>query len=385
CVNSGGPFGEDDSIVFDSGISNISLDLDLAGTNLNIFRDVSINKGGSRVTINGEGMFRSVLFIYYGAQVKLHNLIVTGGVGGGSAEGRAGGITVSDSTVTLVDSLISGNFGDVAIGGISLDNSTAIITNSEVSNNVGHIGGIALSNSSNAIFRNSTISENKGEALGGITIADSSAIFINSTISNNQALDSEAGGILVSAVGVYDGDVTFYNSTVSDNIAPTLLPTTATKGASVGGFNATILFKNTIVANSVGQPGCDTLTTFEGPSNVVFDGPNLVDDGSCGSDILSNVINEDAKLDKLQLNGGVTRSHALFKSSPAIDAGDNTVCGASRVGNIDQRGVSRPFGTACDLGSYEYLENQVPRGLFPIIPFLLDENSCPNGICNPQS
>ena len=39
---------------------------------------------------------------------------------------------------------------------------------------------------------------------------------------------------------------------------------------------------------------------------------------------------------------------ALLPSSPAIDAGDDSVCPPA-----DQRGVSRPKGLACDIGAFE--------------------------------
>jgi hypothetical protein len=47
-------------------------------------------------------------------------------------------------------------------------------------------------------------------------------------------------------------------------------------------------------------------------------------------------------------NGGPTLTHALLEGSPAIDAGDDSVCPA-----VDQRGIARPQGAACDVGSYE--------------------------------
>jgi hypothetical protein len=47
-------------------------------------------------------------------------------------------------------------------------------------------------------------------------------------------------------------------------------------------------------------------------------------------------------------NGGLTLTHALLASNPAIDAGDNAVCPAT-----DQRGVARD--AACDVGSFEYV------------------------------
>ncbi|MBX0330345.1 right-handed parallel beta-helix repeat-containing protein [Oscillochloris sp. ZM17-4] len=48
-------------------------------------------------------------------------------------------------------------------------------------------------------------------------------------------------------------------------------------------------------------------------------------------------------------NGGQTRTHALDAGSPAIDAADAAGCP-----DADQRGVARPRGTACDIGAYEY-------------------------------
>ncbi|MFN2178221.1 MAG: choice-of-anchor Q domain-containing protein, partial [Candidatus Promineifilaceae bacterium] len=37
----------------------------------------------------------------------------------------------------------------------------------------------------------------------------------------------------------------------------------------------------------------------------------------------------------------------------AIDAGDNTTCAAAPVNNLDQRGITRPNNTTCDIGAYE--------------------------------
>jgi hypothetical protein len=59
--------------------------------------------------------------------------------------------------------------------------------------------------------------------------------------------------------------------------------------------------------------------------------------------------NMDPKLGPLTNNGGLTATHALFPDSPAIDAG------TSGTGvNTDQRGVSRPYGSAPDIGAYEW-------------------------------
>jgi hypothetical protein len=56
----------------------------------------------------------------------------------------------------------------------------------------------------------------------------------------------------------------------------------------------------------------------------------------------------DPELDLLDRNGGLTATHTLLSGSPAIDAGTAEGCPAT-----DQRGVSRPQGEACDIGSFE--------------------------------
>jgi len=57
-------------------------------------------------------------------------------------------------------------------------------------------------------------------------------------------------------------------------------------------------------------------------------------------------------------NGGATQTHALVTDSPAIDAGDNALCSDDAINSFDQRGVSRPQGSACDIGSFEVIVNE---------------------------
>ena len=57
-------------------------------------------------------------------------------------------------------------------------------------------------------------------------------------------------------------------------------------------------------------------------------------------------------LDALADNGGYTQTMALGAGSSAIDTGTNTGCPAT-----DQRGVTRPQGSHCDIGAYEYRTN----------------------------
>jgi len=40
-------------------------------------------------------------------------------------------------------------------------------------------------------------------------------------------------------------------------------------------------------------------------------------------------------------------------NSPAINAGLNSVCAATPVSGVDQRGAARPIGARCDIGAVE--------------------------------
>jgi hypothetical protein len=55
------------------------------------------------------------------------------------------------------------------------------------------------------------------------------------------------------------------------------------------------------------------------------------------------------RLGSLASNGGPTQAHALLAGSVAIDAGRLSTCMPT-----DQRGVRRPFGAGCDMGSFEF-------------------------------
>jgi hypothetical protein len=89
---------------------------------------------------------------------------------------------------------------------------------------------------------------------------------------------------------------------------------------------------------------------------IISAGPNLDSDGSCSGFSLSNA---NAGLGPLQNNGGPTATYALNGDSDALDAGNNTICAAVPINNLDQRGLARPRdgdgdgSFVCDLGAFE--------------------------------
>lgn len=77
-------------------------------------------------------------------------------------------------------------------------------------------------------------------------------------------------------------------------------------------------------------------------------GRNLVGDtGGCAyQQGPGDIVNQRALLTELRDNGGPTLTHALKKTSPAVNAG----AGCTRT---DQRGVKRKLGGRCDIGAWE--------------------------------
>ena len=142
-----------------------------------------------------------------------------------------------------------------------------------------------------------------------------------------------------------DGVLTLTNSTVSGNEANQ-------SGAGIyiyrgdrGGYTTVI---DTIVAdNGTTTPNCN--------SALGSLGYNLTDDDSCGFTAPGDLVVADAMLGPLADNGGPTETHALLPGSPAIDAGSPD-CPPP---DTDQRGVLRPQGEACDIGSVESLSGKV--------------------------
>src|ERR1019366_7182900 len=112
-------------------------------------------------------------------------------------------------------------------------------------------------------------------------------------------------------------------------------------GGGIYGFG-TLTVTNSIVANSTSGGNC---------SGTITDGGNNIDDdGTCA--FASGTTFPLLDPAGLASNGGPTQTFALCTGSgapsgcsgvsPAINAGNETVCAASPVNNLDQRGYVRP-------------------------------------------
>ena len=181
-------------------------------------------------------------------------------------------------------------------------------------------------------INSSTISGNTTNSAGGAGIFNAGATLsiTNCTITGNLDNGVSQGGGAVATVT---------STTISSNSAPLVSDGEGGFTPTGGGIlnNAgTVSLKNTIVANNTSSNCVGTIGN--GGTNLQFPGT------TCGGSITS----ADPLLQALANNGGPTLTQLLGGGSPAIDTGDS--CPPPPT---DQRGVSRPQGSACDIGAVE--------------------------------
>jgi predicted outer membrane repeat protein len=253
----------------------------------------------------------------------------------------------STATVSIVLSQLTGNQATNFAGAMYCSASVLItITNSTFfgnSSGSGGSGAIGFTDTK-AIISGCTFSGNTTLGAGGAMVANArtgATIGIeNSTFSGNTA---DFAGAFYAQEGTTD----LRNVTITANSAR----------RAGGGFNnpgpaTRVVLRNTIVAgNTVTLPGD---TDCSGP--VVSNGYNVIgsSDGCTGlvsSDLTGNL----PALAPLSINGGFTLTHLPFLSSPAVEGGNPSGCLGLSGANltVDQRGLRRPFGARCDIGSVE--------------------------------
>lgn len=208
----------------------------------------------------------------------------------------------------------------------------------------------------NTAFAGGGIYVNKGNGVWGSLLLTESGIYYNT-------FTGYAGG-----VDVEDGGASLSNVTLSHNEFLPAYPEEPAQGGSMfvnkGVFLLTFvtsafnIASSGIYVNSTGKiyadysifgdsAGCAGTT-----ANIFSDGSNLDIGNSCNLVAAHDLVNTNPELGPLQYNGGDSQTHALAFYSPAIDAAYPYQDPCSVF--TDQRNVSRPKYTRCDIGAYEY-------------------------------
>jgi len=303
----------------------------------------------------------------------LDGFTVTSGNSNGSS-GHGGGIYIQNASpylgnLTITDNIASANGAGVFVTSLSsvrASYSSPSLANVVISNNTAARGGGLYTQNSSPVLSsvsfvgntatsgagggmnnqvlNASTDEYSIPILDGVTFSGNSArggaglfnnhsypVLINVTFSSNIA--SIRGGAMLNE----GASPILRNVTITGNSAPV-----GTGGAIRNIQNASGSFSNPQIYNSIlWGNGTDEITSDGTGSTIVVD--SIVQGGFPGT----NVLTGDPLLAPLVTNGGFTQTHALNVGSPAIDAGGvNSACAAN-----DQRGVSRPQGSACEIGS----------------------------------
>ena len=307
----------------------------------NVIIDGSATPG---LTISGNNTDR-VFIVNAGTTATIKQLTITKGYGFQLAGGILNNGSLTLDHVTVTQNTMATNAGDFWQGGGGIyngDGATLNLTDSSVTNNQAAWSGggvYSFFRTTTTILR-STISGNVSNDVGGAIRSLGNMTITNSTISGNTATGWHGGAIFQT-----DGNITITSSTIANNIAPDWAPSTLFIGQFGGGFVPTLTLTNTIITGNhwyACEKSASGIT-----ANVVSGGNNLIQDDSCNP-VASDLINGTAQIGPLANNGGPTLTHALLSGSPAIDTANDAVCPAT-----DQRGVARPQGAHCDIGSYE--------------------------------
>jgi len=318
------------------------------------------------ITVHGGGFNFSVLTVPAGRIVVMNRLKITRGGGdfgagilnrgsltltrlrltSNAADFEGGGIW-NGGTLRVRDSTISGNEANDGAGIFNAAAGNFNVGTSTISGNHG-LDGVGIENQGRLTLDRSTVSGNiapggSGAGLFNRTFGSgvAPALITNSTFSGNRGA---AGG----GIDVLGGHVTLQNSSVVGNAVESF-------GGGLSVTTGVLELRNSLVA----------LNTLTDPSAV---GPDIAYMGgtltsrfsligtSAGHSLTDGVVGNivgataaEVNLGPLAANGGPTLTHALRAGSIAIDAAESVGCPT-----IDQRGVHRPMGGGCDMGSYEY-------------------------------
>jgi uncharacterized repeat protein (TIGR01451 family) len=339
-------------IDFAPGLNGATIPL---GSQLAIAKSLTIT-GSVPITLSGGGSVR-LFTVNAGAQATLAGLTLYNGDGdNGGAIYNAGALTLTHSHVYSSSALYSGGAIYLADGALVVEQSTltgntadnggalhlargaAFITGSTIAGNTAANwgGGIASlgAGAPRLVVASSTLSGNQA-GVGGAIFNNSGVVTVtNSTIAANTAL---GGGGIYNRLAVSQLGVT--NSTFAGNRA-------TFGGADLYNDHGVLRLANSVLANAAAGANCETTIPFVTNAN------NLVEDGTCSAGGV-NFMRGDPVLGVLGDYGGAAQTLPLLPGSPAIDAGDATICAAAPVAGVDQRGVVRPQGAACDIGAFE--------------------------------
>jgi predicted outer membrane repeat protein len=295
--------------------------------------NASVNIVGSAFN-NNQADFGGATF-FNNSVANINNSVIRNN----SSAYQGGGLHYSGSSGSIISTNVNGNITGEKGAGVRIDNSSNVIISSSVidgNHTTNYGGGGIYVILSNLALEKTTISNNTAGRGAGLYVDVAHIDVHNTTLSGNRAA-VYGGGIYVDAdenKALYNASITLKHATVSSN------------SASAGGGKGIWLnpiSRATLVNSIVAKNGSRDCTVD--PTALLQDnGGNWFGDDKC-----TGVANGDPKLWPLSNNGGPNNTHALLAGSPAIDQGILIDCLPT-----DQPGKSRPIGSSCEPGAYEF-------------------------------
>lgn len=262
-----------------------------------------------------------------------------------SAGGSGGAIYFASGSggpdVTIESSEFDGNSADE--GGalfISDPDADTTIRNSLFKNNSAVDDGGAIDDRGAMNIYRSVLHNNSASDSGGAIISVRSLTLENSTLFNNTSVNH--GGALYGNHSAGTDSTTVKHVTFVNNEATGA----GQNGNSIYAESAVYMSViNSIIKTTASHVGTDC----EGLDASSF---NIIEDGSCST---SSTITSDPLLGAR--TGGSRPYYPIGTNSPAYNAARSDYCtGANGLNSphVDQRGRSRPYGDACDIGAFEW-------------------------------
>ncbi len=330
---------------------------------------------GNTASSNGAGVF--VISPSVSVEANYSSPAFTDVTFSNNTAARGGGLYLQNGSPVLTRVLFTGNIATSGAGGgmnsqtydeLNDEANLPILTDVVFSSNTGIGGGGLYNNDSNAILNRVTFSGNSANRRGGAILNEfANPVLTNVTFSGNTSYESAGsapwgGGALMNI----DSDPVLRNITFNGN--------NSVNGSGTAGGDA---MRNTVnsapqVYNSIlwGDGGINDEISNDGTSSIVVI-DSVVQGGCPAGASCTNVINSDPLLGALANNGGYTQTMSIGAGSSALDVGGvNSTCAGE-----DQRGISRPQGTGCDMGSFEFEAPAVPTNTPTITPTFTATNT----------
>jgi len=315
-----------------------------------LWGDADVTITGGEISGNSARAGGGISTRFPGADIFLYDgVTLTDNV----AAGEGGAIDLTEGWIHAYEATFSDNQANIG-GAIATfgANAQAYLYDITFSSNSALFAGGAIDNDSYMVIDGATFTGNTAQEAGAIRVDEGDTTLINTTFSGNSAdkgagLYNEGGKLVVTSS-------TFYDNRAQNDNGDSILHYGLTE-EQVTNLQSVILAKST-------QPGGRNCLVEAGSATEIFSaGFNLADDDSCALNMSSDYPNTDPLLEPLADNGGPTLTHMLMSTSPAINHGACTT-------PYDQRGVPRPYGVNCDIGSVEYTPF---GGLRMVIPMVL--------------